>query len=595
MSMPIQAIEFHDLTPDNLGPEDITNRLAGVALHSFFPLLLEAQKRALSLKDRPGGPAGTGFSQLVYLRDYITTNPEFDVVDTAAEGGARHSCRSILLERHYIDRDFMEDFVGFHARNLDAPANSCSRIHFFSLTAARLQGEIQRLWNIQREERGSFKAREAVTHFCQKYYLGFSVVRPLSSAPVGRTVLRVLPRERIQGAEEYRTMSNTRQYTAHVMGMDFTVRGLAFQQQDICISACATVSIWCALHRAAHLDNLRLATPMEITHSASQYHLPLGRSMPAPGLDLDQMCVAIQSAGASPYLMHVNDAKRGRALIHAAVLSGLPVILILCKGTAHGEQNPETQEVKKDIRHAVTVVGMKIREAPVAPDGQAVERGFADEGDDMLGLYLHDDRIGPYRSASFVTKLDKLFVKIPLSSHRPREGVDADFEHWDVEHLLIPMWPKIRIGPSELLRCAHEILAVTAVKELRDDANSHAPMIDMNYLAENPLRVSYRIWPNHDYISDLNSFSALAVEEMHKFIGTVPLSRYVATISLGSKRRGWFDVLLDTTSTYSDPRWLGIVVRREIKGIPELFVIEQLQKKLQCPIFGYDPNAAVSV
>ena len=57
---------------------------------------------------------------------------------------AKLDCQTVVLEGHYIDRDFMEDVSVFYARNLVSPTNHCRRLHFFNLPPTKVQAEFRR-------------------------------------------------------------------------------------------------------------------------------------------------------------------------------------------------------------------------------------------------------------------------------------------------------------------------------------------------------------------------------------------------------------------------------------------------------------------
>ena len=40
-------------------------------------------------------------------------------------------CRSVAIERHYVDRDYMEEHATFYSKSLYSYPNYCSRAHFF--------------------------------------------------------------------------------------------------------------------------------------------------------------------------------------------------------------------------------------------------------------------------------------------------------------------------------------------------------------------------------------------------------------------------------------------------------------------------------
>ena len=173
-------------------------------------------------------------------------------------------CRTIVHERHYIDRHFIDDFSLFYSRSLRDYPNSCQRLHFFSseFDEEQWSGLVERANGGEREEVERELARE---------YLGFMVIKPLPGSPIGRTVLRTFERDAPRGGR--REFTAIRGYTVSLAGLSLSVRGLAFQQQDQGVSACATTALWSALQRTAPLEHLCSPTPAEITEAASRYML----------------------------------------------------------------------------------------------------------------------------------------------------------------------------------------------------------------------------------------------------------------------------------------------------------------------------------
>ena len=55
--------------------------------------------------------------------------------------------KSAAIER-YIDRDFIEDYSAFHARDLEPVTNHCRRVHFFPLEAAEAKRKLAALRRI---------------------------------------------------------------------------------------------------------------------------------------------------------------------------------------------------------------------------------------------------------------------------------------------------------------------------------------------------------------------------------------------------------------------------------------------------------------
>lgn len=110
-----------------------------------------------------------------------------DQVRYLARYVARLGALTFVVEDHYVDRHFVDEFGLYYSRRLSLPTNSCRRIHFFSrrFTDEELDGELVKAFE-------SPDAKEDVERSLSHDYLGFVVVRPLPDVPIGRTILRPL-------------------------------------------------------------------------------------------------------------------------------------------------------------------------------------------------------------------------------------------------------------------------------------------------------------------------------------------------------------------------------------------------------------------
>jgi hypothetical protein len=232
------------------------------------------------------------FKQLREIESYVTE-----------ELGAK----SILLEDRYVDRDHLHDHGAYHAGSLQTETSRCRRIHFFRIEKSELRARLEDLQAHAAQGADEFLIQCAA--FSRDAYLGFSVIRPLDGSCVGRTQLAAppepSPESKALGAG--RVVIATRRYTAHVAGIPLAVDALPFQQQDLAVSRCATVSIWTALQQARALEPGSNPSPTEITRFAARYSLPNGRAMPSEGLTTEQMCQAIDAAQLAPVFHRTRD------------------------------------------------------------------------------------------------------------------------------------------------------------------------------------------------------------------------------------------------------------------------------------------------
>lgn len=193
------------------------------------------------------------------------------------------ACQSVVIEQRYVDRDYMEDHSVFYSKSLYPYPNVCRRVHFFKLPAADVPARLREVISAGRAG-GEAEFREQAQRLSEEAYLGFCVLRPLPGCPVGRTVMRCYPEIPTKQEDQTRRLfGGARRYAAHLLGVELTVRGLAFQQQDVGVSACATTAIWSALQKVRDHEDVSAATPAQITLLASKHSLPFGRSMPSEG------------------------------------------------------------------------------------------------------------------------------------------------------------------------------------------------------------------------------------------------------------------------------------------------------------------------
>lgn len=476
-------------------------------------------------------------------------------------------CKSVVIERGYIDRAFMDDYTAFYASSFRPYENSCGRLHFFSIGKEELEGEIVRLFDLGRTNgMRSLEFSRICEDFSLKNYLGFTVIKPLPGSPVGRTVLHHYSEDK--GGGHLRKFNCTRHYKVHLLGLELTVCGLVFQQQDTAVSACATTALWTSLSRLKDSESLRTPSPAQITRLATQYYL-LGRSMPQEdGLTVDQMCQAIQSLGLSPYLFRTNDLEETNACLHSAVLSGFAPILII------RYFDDRTKKLTNEY-HAVTATGMKIKQLhepkPINIHGTSIK--YDDIANDLVAIYVNDDRFSPYYRVEITRDPDGLFIDFTT---RGDSQVASGNERWKLTNILIPLHSKIRLSFAELREMSFELIRrIDAFKDLYQKATRVNPT--------RTTKLHTRIMKANDYIRHLffgnNKLNAPNCEE---FNNRISLPRYVGVVRLSDEAFGDLDILIDTTNVSNNPNYLAMVCRASNKYFSN-DLVRFLSAEIDCP------------
>lgn len=507
-------------------------------------------EKLLNLEVPPNVGAELAFQQLHRVEDYVRDN--------------EMGCNVVAIERHYIDRDFMEDYSVFYSRNLWPYPNWCQRVHFFKGPLGEVTSKLQEAAESGRGQ-GEDAYKKRCRDFSAQYYYGFSVIKPLTGTPVGRTVLRPFPTVPTDGplgnpTHAERSFEPTRTYKTHFLGVELTVTGIAFQQQDTGVAACATTAIWSAFQKLRDHEDIGATTPAHITAKATRSR-SLGRSMPSEGLSIGQMCHAIEAFSMSPLLTVVNDFAYAREQLHAACLSGFVPVL----GITRGKQ-----------AHAIAVVGMRLEDP--------VERTFTtvdSDADRLTAIFAHDDRYSPYVRARLLKTDGRLGLRIrtkkaaqtPLGTRVP--GSSDDEEDWVVTHILVPSHPKIRLSFTELRRLSTPFIS-TLLNHWRS-----LPQ------AGKEDRLSYRVWipKSHAYLERF----AMGEEGFATGLGRavasrVVMSRYLGVLRMRISGHGQMDLLIDSTGTFRNPAFLAVVCSEQAsKAFRDLTVATAA--KLRCAAF----------
>lgn len=343
------------------------------------------------------------------------------------------NAKLIVVERRYVDRDFLEDYAAYYVRCFADYKRYCNRLHFFRCDIAEDQ--------LRRVLQGEDDA--ATVEALQKDYLGFVVAKPLPTTVVGRTCLITYP------PEGRRYFPNTRDYDAHLFGIDLTIRNtLAFQEQDNVVAACATSALWSVFQGTGKLFQHPIPSPVEITKAAAERLPSSTRLLPNRGLNLEMMAHAIRSVGLEPLWINgaatTADHYTLKGAAYAYLQGHIPMILgITLIDTTH---TPATLMGK----HAVALTGYSLGDGAIQPYGSM---GFRLRASRIDKFYVHDDQVGPFArmgfdGAKFTYQQQPGQITDPIisisTSWWGENGVIGSGRALS-EMLLIPLYHKIRV------------------------------------------------------------------------------------------------------------------------------------------------------
>lgn len=343
--------------------------------------------------------------------------------------------QTVLEEPNYFDRDYLAEFAAFYCKSTAGYPNTCRRLHFFAGAGFN-----------RSTLRSAAAGRERAIKRLQENYLGFVVIRPIPATPLGRTVLAWY--EDLK-PDTPRVVTPSRDYHAHVAGIRLTVHGLAWQQQDTGVGACATVGLWSMLHSSAFDDHHAIPTTADITQAAHQTASLGDRVFPSSGLSIEQVREAIKEHDLSPIVFNGDLAavtgfkgfsiERFSSSCASLIRSGYPVLIVGQLGTAG--------------LHAVCAVGFRSCSPSTVASGQV---NLQDSH--IPNLYIHDDNIGPSARLKVVSKGPTAPVELvpdsPPSLTKPAlPDPIGDYPPFTPHLLLVAAHNDLRTSPDTLHRC----------------------------------------------------------------------------------------------------------------------------------------------
>ena len=359
--------------------------------------------------------------------------------------------KTIVVERSYVDRDYLEDFVGYYSRCFNPPLQRCTRLHFF-------QSEFTE------DEFDSFLSGSANrTDFLEQKanngsYLGFIVVKPLAQTFIGRTCLRTYPT-----GTSGRHFPSLRTYDVNLFGIQLAVNSLAYQEQDAEVARCATAALWSAFQGTAKKYGHPVPTPVEITKNALAVHSYQSRTLPAKdGLTLEQMGDAIRKINLEPYFTDVTDRTHLQTEAYAYLKAGIPALLVISLVDTKDEMKVALPKGEFYGRHAVALTGYNLSNQPAVPVGST---SITLRATKIAKFYAHDDQIGPFARM----ELSASGQQYQWLDERSREqntcfmktswwgrSEELGSVYAVPETLIVPLYPKMRVTFKEALGATKE-------------------------------------------------------------------------------------------------------------------------------------------
>ncbi len=480
----------------------------------------------LSIECRPFGDLNDVIRVACGARDASWTSPQLEYIQSYLQRGTARA-KTIVVEKPYIDRHYLEEYGAYYFSAFRNGGATTARIHFFDTEFDR-----STLSEVVRAAASSDVERDRIQHDLDEAYIGFITVRPIPSAPIGRTILRPY---KDRPARSY--IPSEGGHPVHLLGFELKARGLPFQQQEQAVGACATTALWSAMSRVVRADGGRAPTPYSVTQAATRHYLQ-DRALPAvSGLELAQLTAAVREFGYAPYVLKPAREHGTFALsIKCYLSSGIPAILVL--------------EDHRGDYHAVTASGYRLgdEEEPA----EDIKVAFPEQGGELCSkgmsrVYVHDDRFGPYVRMKLTPPADPsgdtVLERIGPSSGDPAQGAGGK-----VCYALFPLYPKLRLTARELIGLGLDMLPV-----VRSVLTAPAERAALN--------VEVFFMHGGRYQRRLLSSGLEDPARVEQFHSGAALSRYVGIVRFQIGDGALVDIVCDTTDIRRDyPRRAPVLV-----------------------------------
>lgn len=426
--------------------------------------------------------------------------------------------QTLVIEEPYVDRHYLEEFRQYYSTAFQPPRSYTARVHVF---AGKFDDE--GLEEVFRKAFGPDGGVSAIQNRFQSEYVGFFVVRPLPSAPIGRTILS--PYEDLPT----RVFPSAQTHRVHICGVELTVSGVPFQQQEVAVGACATTAIWSALASVSRATGSRGPTPSQVTEAATQHVLNDRRFPAQSGLELQQVVAAINSAGFAPHMFKAcDDSEPFGFALKTYLASGIPVVLILHEELGY---------------HAVTAVGYRDADDNEGADDLRLELG--DPTPLVTGgfarVYVHEDRLGPYARMTWTSGTED---SAPALAHAKHHAATYDYGNgpMGLYAAVVPLYRKVRLSARGLLMGAAELLPLVRMV-LAEEQREH-------------IRVDARFLLSGQYLSEIYTLG----EHLLQFVMTAALPRYVGIVRYSIRNVPIMDAVFDSTDIFRKSPKYGSVL-----------------------------------
>ena len=311
------------------------------------------------------------------IRDYWAL-PSERVLPNAVEYLLDLGAQTAVLEVEYIDADYRDEHASFWYSTFQQYPAVAARLHFFTAAPSEFSHAEPKPFILM--DRG---------------YLGYIVLRPVPTAPVGRTMLAWDPNSAMNPKSVVLCLTVDH---ANVFGSRLAVTGAPFYSQDRRLTRCGHATMMSTAYYYHRFLRGSRVLPGAIAEAAARVLNSQGRAVPSPGVSLTQVIEAANAIRVPPRVYSLNPDQQDdpEAVICRYLNSKFPVV-VFTKG------------------HAFLLVGY--------------ERVPQPDGTHKIRFLRHDDERGPYQWVEMLLdehygRWQNVVVPLPTKVHLP--GLEAE-------------------------------------------------------------------------------------------------------------------------------------------------------------------------
>lgn len=242
------------------------------------------------------------FLRLASLYEGIEPGLFHALIGRARDAGAR----TVIAEHRYVDADYRSEHSAFYSTTYRRYPSIAHRLHFFADDRTELDHPSDR-----------------PSQFPSDTYLGYSVMRPVPAAPVGRTL--IAPPNELEPHVSCRATDKV-----NLFGSELEVSAAPYMSQDAQLGVCVHVTAWVIAYYHHQVLGGQRRLPSEIS-GAVPLHTSRRVPVPSEGLTIAQLAAILDAIDLPPIVYSASalaDDDEDLFTICCRYLnSGLPVIV----------------------------------------------------------------------------------------------------------------------------------------------------------------------------------------------------------------------------------------------------------------------------